>query len=317
VSDRDPSLHPLHLEAEYLLDPLYPWTWLRAARRIRQAQPDLVAVQWWTTFWGPAYAVLARLLRGGGLRLVYVVHNVLPHEQRPWDRPLARLALAQGDAFIVQTGQEQERLLELLPRARALVHPHPVYQPFTEAKTTRPEARRRLGLPESGGVLLFFGIVRPYKGLPVLLDALALLKGRGLTPRLLIAGEFWEEKAGYLRQIEALGLQDQVRIEDRYIPNEEVDVLFRAADALVAPYTGGTQSGAANLGLGYGLPMIVTDPVASGLPAENRGAVFTARPGDPASLADALAAFLSSPPAAGMPPRGGDWQSLARALLEA
>jgi len=319
-SDRDPSQVALRTPAEYLLDPLYPWTWFQTASAIAAFRPERVVLHWWTTFWGAPYALLGAALRRRGLRLVYVIHNVLPHETRPWDTFLARQALRQGQVFITQTAREQERLQALLPGARAEVHPHPVYAQLGSEPLTRREARQQMDLPPEGPLLLFFGIVRPYKGLGVLLEALGLLRKRGHSPCLVIAGEFWEDKARYLAQIEALGLQEQVRVLDRYLPNEEAHRLFTAADLLVAPYTGGTQSGAASLGLGYGLPMIVSERVAAGIPPENRGRLWSVRPGDPEDLAAALERYLQAPlaeAAEAPPPPADEWRSLARAILEA
>jgi glycosyltransferase involved in cell wall biosynthesis len=319
ASDRDPSKMPLHTPAEYLLDPLYPWTWAQAARKIAAGKPDLVIIHWWTTFWGAPYALLAGRLRQKGLRLIYVIHNVLPHEKRPWDAWLAKQALRQGHVFIAQTGREKDRLLDLLPQAQVEIHPHPVYGRFGDEPVTKEEARRRLAFPKEGALLLFFGIVRPYKGLAHLLEALGLLKARGLSPCLVIAGEFWEPKEGYLSQVKRLGIASQVRIEDRYLPNEQAHLLFTAADALVAPYTGGTQSGAASLGLGYHLPLIVSDQVALGIPEANQEVVQVVQSGDAAALAEAIEAFLARPSGQQAPallPVEDEWQALARALVK-
>ncbi len=319
-SDRDPSQEALRTPAEYLLDPLYPWTWFQTASAVAAFRPERVVVHWWTTFWGAPFALLGRRLRRRGLPLVYMIHNVLPHEKRPWDTWLARQALRQGQVFITQTARERERLQELLPGVRAAVHPHPIYARLGSESLTRGQARRLLDLPLEGPVLLFFGIVRPYKGLEVLLEALGRLRERGQTPCLVIAGEFWEDKSRYLTRLQALGLQAQVRVLDRYIPNEEAHRLFTAADLLVAPYTGGTQSGAASLGLGYGLPMIVSEQVAAGIPPENRARLQAVAPGEAQALAEALERFLLAPPpppAEAASPPEDEWRRLARALVEA
>lgn len=291
-SDRDPSKEAFQVEAEYLLDPLNPLTWPRSARRVTGFDPDLVVLQWWNTFWGPAMAALGTLLNRAGFHPVYLVHNVLPHEEKPWDRLLARLALQRGKAFVVLTPRERERLLRLVPEANVRTATHPIYR-MRPRRISREEARNRLKLPLDSAVLLFFGIVRPYKGLPVLLDALAILKDQGFQPTLLIGGEFWEGKEDALQQIERLRLGEQVRVDDRYIPDEEAAVLFSAADALAAPYTGGTQSGAAEMALGFGLPLVVTTRVAEGLAQEHRSAALVVPPGDASSLADAIRDVLA------------------------
>lgn len=295
-TDKDPSAHPVKIEADFILDPLYPWTWLQAARRINTFKPQMVIFQWWTTFWGPPFAVLARLLKRRGAPVVWMIHNVLPHEQRPWDRSLARLALSTGNVFIVQTPRERERLLNLLPAAKIEICPHPTYEMLSQPRLPRTEACRRLELDPDRFWLLFFGFVRPYKGLHVLLQALGELSHSGVRPGLAIVGEFWQDKNAYLEEIERLQLVDQVRIEDRYMPDEEIPAWFSAVDCLVAPYLAGTQSGVAAVALAYGLPMIVTQKVAEGIAASNRHLVLaTVPPGDPAALAEAIRQALQQP----------------------
>ncbi len=181
-----------------------------------------------------------------------------------------RVFCAALGALIAQNPNEAQRLLELLPRAHVDTCEMPLYTAFTAEEISQEQARQRLGIPPQRPVLLFFGIVRPYKGLPVLLDALAMLKRQGQPPFLLVAGEFWEDVQDYRGIISRLALEDDVRLENRYIPNEEVDVLFSAADMLVAPYLAGTQSAAVALALGRGLPAVLTERIAAGVPPAAR-----------------------------------------------
>ena len=116
-SDRDPSLQPLKVDAEFILDPLYPWTWRSAARRVAHEHPDLVIIQWWTTFWAPAYIGLTSAFHARGQRFGYLIHHVLPHENRFWDRWLARMAFRCSDAFLLQNKTEIEHLEQLVPGA--------------------------------------------------------------------------------------------------------------------------------------------------------------------------------------------------------
>jgi glycosyltransferase involved in cell wall biosynthesis len=296
ASDKDPSPPSLPVAAEYLLDPFYPWTWQRAIQRILQHRPELVIIQWWTTFWAPAYLWLGIALRKKGLKVVFLIHNVLPHEQRVFDPVLARLALRTGSAFITQTEREKERLLNLLPGCSAVVCPHPGYFLLQEQKISRQEARHRLGYPLDHYLLLFFGIIRPYKGLRYLIEALAIMKNSNLQPNLLVAGEVWEGKEEYLALIRELGLEEQIRLEDRYVPDEEAAMMFSAADLLVVPYVEGTQSAVAGMGLGFGLPMVVTEVVAGGIAAENQANLRVVPMADAAALADAIRQALLNPP---------------------
>jgi glycosyltransferase involved in cell wall biosynthesis len=326
-SDKDPSAEPLSFPAEYLLDPLFPWTWLHAAKTIRRDLPDLLVIHWWTTFWAPAFTSLAWLIRRK-VKVAYLIHNVLPHETKAWDRWMARCTFHQGQAFIVQAPHEHERLLPLIPRSSLVVDsPHPAYPPFQKQPLSKKGARQSLGLPIDQPVLLFFGIVRPYKGLKYLVEALALVQQ---PVHLVIAGEFWEDVSVYKQQIETLALSKKITLLNRYIPNEEAHQLFSAADGLVAPYVGGTQSGAAGLALGYGLPLIITDRVAVGLPAkispgrtaeeasQHYGYAHVIPSGNPLALAQAIEALLTRLPAitAAPLPAAGDWSSLVKVIEE-
>lgn len=260
-SDRDPSEKPLGVEnAQYWLDSLNPITWLTTFRRIRDYRPDAIILQWWTTFWAPMSFLLG-LLNRLFLRspLVYICHNVLPHEARPWDSLLARLAWRWGTRFIVQSAEEKERLSSITRGAKISVAPHPVYDMFAGQRMSQEKARQLLGLGSSGPVLLFFGFVREYKGLEDLLAALPEIRAQLGGVNLIVAGEFWENKAPYLAMIEELGITDAVIIEDRYIPNEEVALYFSAADLLVAPYRRVTGSGVVQMAKGFGLTIVGTN----------------------------------------------------------
>ena len=291
-SDKDPGSRPTQTDYQYVADPLYPWTWWNCAHSIEQFSPGLAIFAWWTTFWAPAYSVIARLINKS-IPVTFLIHNTMPHEARRVDIWLARLALSSACHFVTLSPQETKRLEKLLPGSRITRCSHPVFT-LSERKPARREARTRLGLDLEDSVLLFFGIVRPYKGLRVLLDALGLLRVRGKSPHLLVVGEFWEDIRLYHQQIEQLGLSNQVLIVDRYVPDDELVDYFAAADLFVAPYVGGTQSGAIKTAIGFGLPVLATDQIASDLPNE----VVIVPAGDRQALASALEICLKNPPLA-------------------
>ncbi|GAB4500572.1 MAG: glycosyltransferase [Anaerolineales bacterium] len=321
-SDRDPSQNPLRVDAEYLLDPLYPWTWWQTARRMAEWQPDMVMIQWWTTFWAPAFAALAFLLRRRGIKVMFVIHNVMPHEPRLWDRWLARLALRQGQHFLVQTEREKARLLSLLPQAQTITASLPVYDMFTSQRIPRADAKQKLGLPADEPIALFFGIVRPYKGLRFAIEALAELRARGSKLRLLVVGEFWEDMTVYLRLIESRGLSAQIQIENRYISDEEIGLYFSSADVFVAPYIGGTQSAAVKVALGFGLPIVISRAIISEeLENDATHRLYWVDPQDVSALADAMEQGCqegSSISALGANPAdGSEWDRLVDAIESA
>jgi len=289
-SDKDPSLLYDQVPAEYSLDPLYIWTWQKTIRMIADFEPKLVVIQWWTTFWAPALAILSAALRRRGIACVFCIHNVVPHENRLPDRWLARKVLSQGKAFITLSPKETDRLRALIPSAVVYQSQLPIPK-IDLQPVDRQAARNELGVSCDQRILLFFGIVRPYKGLVTLFEALGLLAQAGIRPFLIVAGEFWEDIQKYHRLIDQLDLTGQVLLENRYIPNEELVKYFSAADAFVAPYIQGTQSAAIKMAMGYQLPILASDQISEDL--TNTGySILLHRSGDAAALSRSIKMFL-------------------------
>ncbi|MEM3104591.1 MAG: glycosyltransferase [Candidatus Bathyarchaeia archaeon] len=183
---------------------------------------------------------------------------------------MTKIVLRWGRHFIVQSSQEKHRLLSLLPSARIAVIPHPVYDMFADQRIPKEEARKYLKLPLDAPILLFFGMVREYKGLKTIIAAMPEIRARLEKVILLVVGEFWEDKRRYLEMIKRLGIEDSVIVEDRYIPNEEVGLYFSAADALIASYQQLTGSGAIQMARGFGIPVIFTNRCGKPRPLENQ-----------------------------------------------
>ena len=313
-TDKDPSARHAEVKAAFLLDPLYFWTWIQAARAIEAFQPDIVVFQWWTTFWSPAYFSLVSAL-GRKIPCVFCIHNVMPHEKRFFDVWAARQVLSRGKACITLSPQEGGRLLSILPKVRHYPARLSVYDSNHQMMDTGA-ARQILGLPPDQPILLFFGLVRKYKGLEVLLDALGLLKAQGLTPLLLVSGEFWGDIHPYQARIRELGIEQQVVIDNRYIPDEELPALFSAADGFVAPHIGGSQSGATKLAMTYGLPVMASQVIARDLPV-GRYPVDVHETGNAASLARSIEAFLAREKKSKSPLySSSDWEQLTAILRQ-
>lgn len=293
-SDKDPSQKAVNVGAAYSIDSLNPLSWLQTAKEIRHYRPDIVLIEWWVTFLAPAFTTIAFLCRQSKITVAFLIHNVLPHEGSWFHRLLAWSTLKQGSRFIVHSSNEHERLLALIPYAKAAVCPFPVYDMFEPVSLTQSEARRMTNIPEGGHVVLFFGIVRPYKGLTILIEAMARLREKVPGLYLVVAGEFWEDMKSYQKKIEALALTEQVRLENRYIPDEEVGILFRAADLAVAPYVGGTQSAVSSLAIRFGTPLLVTEWSAAGLDDIHKKRVRVIPSGDALCLAEAIQTFFES-----------------------
>ena len=308
-SDKDPSKKPLEVEeARYWIDSLNPITWLATFWHIRRYWPDAVILQWWTTFWAPVWFVLGMLNRLFLRRpLIVVCHNVLPHEAWWWDHLLTKAVLRWGTRFIVQSVEEERRLTALIPGAQVVVVPHPVYDMFAGERISREEARRCLGLPLDAPILLFFGIVREYKGLKDLLAALPEIRAQVGRVILLVTGEFWENKEPYLEMIEQLGIGDSVVIEDHYIPNEEVALYFSAADVLVAPYRRVTGSGVVQMARGFGVPVVTTRMRGISEVTDSEIGLLVP-PGDTQALADAVACCFVQDSIATRVSKASEWQ---------
>jgi glycosyltransferase involved in cell wall biosynthesis len=317
-TDRDPSLQLVACEALYILDPLYPWTWWKCVREIERYKPNLAILPWWTTFWGPAFAYLLSSLRRKGIRTAVLIHNVVPHEARVWDRWISQFALRRTNFFIAQTMEQKERLIQIHPSADVKVSPHPIYDQFPGQRIDSYQAREKLKLPMDHKILLFFGIVRPYKGLMQLLDTVAVLRDRKFPVTLVVVGEFWEPLEQYTQKIQALGLGEEVRLIPGYAPNEILPLYFSSADLFVAPYIGGTQSGAVKLAMGFGLPVLISRQISDEILDQLAGqGVTISTPEDPQRFADDVQASLDSQRSNYLDSKAvnGSWSNLIQKII--
>ena len=277
--------------AERLIDSVNPLSWFRTARGITEKNPDAVVFQYWLPFFAPAYGVIARRLKKRGIKVLSVVHNALPHEKRPGDRVLSRYFLRSNDALLVLSESVEHDLDTLGVRVPCHRVAHPVYQVFGDP-IEKAEARRRLELPAQAPVLLFFGFVRPYKGLRVLLEAMPSVLTHLPEARLVVAGECYDDASIYRNLVEKLGISRQVRLRLEYIPDEVIPALFSAADVVVQPYTSATQSGVAQIAFHFARPLIVTDVGALAETVPDGVAGLVVPPENSEALADAITRFF-------------------------
>ncbi len=282
-----------------LLDTVNPATWWKTARHVARQHPDAVVFMFWMPFFGPAFGAVARYVRRRGGKVIAVVHNALPHERRPGDRTLARYFLRAADGCIVMSDAVAEDLKTLGVTAPVRRVNHPVYDRFGEPPP-RSEARARLGLPDEAPVLLFFGFIRRYKGLHVLLDALPRITERLPEAHLLVAGEFYDDEADTRARIARHGLERRVHLYADYIDDERVPAFFAAADVVVQPYVSATQSGVAQIAFHFDKPLIVT--AVGGLPevVPHGRAGLVVPPEDPEALAAAVVRFFEERLAEGL-----------------
>lgn len=252
---------PDDLRIERVVNTVNPLNWIAVGRRLRRERPDMVLMKYWTPFMAPCFGAIARIARGNGVtRVICQIDNVEPHEHHIVDRPFNRYFLGAVDGFVYMSEQVHGEL-KAYTSAPMLFSPHPMFENFGEA-VDRAEACRRLGLDSDIRYMLFFGLIRDYKGLDLLLRAWASARPEGY--RLIVAGEFYASREKYVSLIDESGLRDEVALHDRFIPDEEVRYYFSAADCLVLPYRSATQSGVTQIAYNFSLPMIVTD--VGGLP---------------------------------------------------
>jgi D-inositol-3-phosphate glycosyltransferase len=279
--------------APRVLDSINPVSWFRTGFHIRDIAPDAVVFQYWMPFFAPAYGVVARgLQRHYGIPSFAVVHNALPHERHLFDAALSRYFLRVCEGFVVMSTAVRDDLRPLRRRDAPVEQiEHPVYQRFGDPMPSAA-ARERLGLPAEAPVLLFFGFVREYKGLHVLLEAMPAIRRARPDVHLVVAGEAYDDPARYRAIIDRHGLGDCVTWHDDYVPSEDVSAYFSAADLVVQPYVTATQSGVAQIAFHFETPMVVTDVggLAEVVPDGEAGLVVP--PQSPDALARAVVRYV-------------------------
>ena len=274
----------------FLINTANPFNILATARRIVKLDPGKVIIQWWHPYFAPCYVLLAGMLKKAGIQVIYICHNVFPHERFPLDKQLTKMALKRGNKYVLHAQDEVKELLSIRPDADYRVTVHPTYSAFNFENMDILTARKKLGIPEDEQVMLFFGFVREYKGLKHLINAEAILADRynknrqesagddtdngnasaegtevlpGI-PKLYIVGDFDGNRDEYLELIDRQGIRDHVTVIDGYVPDKEVEKYFSAADLVVLPYESATQSGIVQIAYGFRKPVIVTN--VGGLP---------------------------------------------------
>ncbi len=254
---------PAHLKIESVVNSINPANWILVGNRLKTLKPDLIVVRYWLPLMGPALGtILRRVKKNNFTRIVCIADNVIPHEKRPGDALFTKYFIKPIDAFIVMSEQVMKDL-QTFTNKKSLLVPHPLYDNFGE-QVEQTEARKKLGLRESDFVLLFFGFIRKYKGLDLLLDAMPAIIAAIPNATLVVAGEFYDKPEIYTAAIRKVSPAERLQLRTEFISSDEVKNYFGAADVLVQPYKDATQSGVSPLAYHFELPMIVTN--VGGLP---------------------------------------------------
>jgi D-inositol-3-phosphate glycosyltransferase len=248
---------PGDLKIHSLINSINPFNWLRVARFINKEKPDFILFRYWLPFFGPCLGTIGRLVRSKTTVLA-LTDNILPHEKRIGDKLFTRYFVRSCHGFIAMSRKVLEDINLFSATPNRAYSPHPMYETYGAA-VSKEEARKKLGLNAGDKIVLFFGLIRHYKGLDILLEAMAVPEIKQSKIKLLIAGEFYEDPEKYKAQITALGIRDQVILHEKFIANEDVKYYFCASDLVAQTYRNATNSGVTMVGYYYEKPMLVTN----------------------------------------------------------
>jgi len=249
---------PEGIPIKRVLNSVNPFNWISTGRRIRKTNPDILIIKYWHPFMSPCFGTVARIAGRGKTRVICIFDNVIPHEKSLIDRLLTGYFVRSIDGAVVMSRSVGDDLNTFRVNIPVAFNPHPLYDNYG-VKVGRDEALERLGLDPGYSYLLFFGFIRAYKGLDLLLEAFGDRKLRDRKLKLIVAGEFYESELPYRAIIEKHGLADDVILHARFIGEDEVALFFSAADLVVQPYRSATQSGVTQIAFHFEKPMIVTD----------------------------------------------------------
>ena len=288
-TDRDTSADAFTTDSvQYLLDPMKPWTWHQTARAIYDCTVQRLVVPWWVVFWAPCYYYIIRLLKfwQPKLTVTFMCHNVIEHEDHFLKRFLTKRVLSLGDSFVVQSGQDEERLRQLIGRRAGIVRGfHPIYE-----EIAKKHAQVTALTEEAQKTILFFGFIRHYKGLDILLQAFARMQDKGA--KLLVVGECWKNFSGYTELAKSLGITGRVTFVNEYVPNEAVGNYFKRSAVVALPYRSASGSGICQMAYSYGMPVVgsAVGSIAEVVDHNHNG--FLVQPESPDALALALTEAL-------------------------
>lgn len=288
----DPA--PADLKITRVMNSVNPFSWWKTARLLRRIRPDLMVVKFWIPLMAPCLGTISRLARRQGIRVVSILDNVIPHEPHFWDKWLIRYFVRSIDHFVAMSDSVKRDCERFLPKdspVRVALCPHPLYDNFGEP-LPQAEAQQQLDLENGYRYLLFFGFIRDYKGLDLLMRAYADSRLRHYRVKLIVAGEFYNNAEQYAQLEKQLGLEGEIVWHTQFIPNDQVRIYFSAADLIVQPYKTATQSGVTQVAYHFSKPMLVTN-VGGLAEIVPHGKVGYVTPVDAKAVADALVDFCS------------------------
>ena len=279
------------VESTSLLDTANPFSYISTFREIRDWNPDVLIVRYWMSYFGPSLGFVTRMMKRH-CKVVSILDNVIPHEPHFFDAPLTKYFLKGSNGCVTLCDAVAKDLLALKPDAKHIVIQHPLYSHFG-AKLPREEAEKKLGLKEDKKNILFFGLIREYKGLDILLEAFRMLPGEDW--QLIIAGEPYGSFEKYQKIIDSIPGKERITMSLKYIKDSEVTEYFSAADVAVLPYRSATQSGISSVAYHFEVPMIVTDVGGLKETIGDRGTGLVAPEGTPECIKEEILRYFGDP----------------------
>jgi D-inositol-3-phosphate glycosyltransferase len=249
---------PQGMTIHTLINSVNPFSWFKTAAFIKKQKPDFIVFRFWIPFMGPALGTIARLARKKGIKVLAITDNVIPHEKRPGDSAFTQYFIKSCDGFITMSQAVLNDLGQFTNTTHKRFLLHPLYTSFGE-KLPKQVARKKLGIGEDEKIILFFGLIRKYKGLDILLEAMADQRIRALGIKLLIAGEFYEDRTYYDTIIKERGIENNIILHAGFVANEEVKTYFSATDLVTLTYRSATQSGVTQVAFHFEKPVLVTN----------------------------------------------------------
>ncbi len=277
----------VRIESLSLLDTINPFSFVKTSTVIKDWNPDLLLMRYWMSWFAPSQGFVGRH-QNKGTKVISILDNVIPHEKRFFDKPFTKYYLNSNDGFVVLSDAVRDQLLTLKPDAKFISTPHPVYNHFGE-KTNRNEAHKALGTNPEKKTILFFGLIREYKGLDILIEAFSLLDN---SYQLIIAGEPYGSFEQYSEQIDKSSNKCNISLFTRYIADKEVPIFFSAADVCVLPYRTATQSGISAISSHFLLPLITTNVGGLKETIEGPGTGIVVDKTEPAEIASAIKRYF-------------------------
>lgn len=275
------------------LNSINPLNWIRTGLKIKKEKTDILLIRYWLPFMAPCLGTVARIVRSNNYTVVIsVVDNVIPHEERPGDRFLTRFFMKSIDGAVVLSDSVQKDIENFRKDIPICVTPHPVFDTYGK-KMSRKEALAALNLDQNCLYLLFFGFIRDYKGLDILIRAFSDSRLRGKNLKLIVAGEFYEKETPYKEMVKQSQLEEDIIFYDRFINDSEVRLFFSGADLVVQPYKSATQSGVTQIAYNFDKPMLVTDVGGLKEIVRHEKCGYVVQP-DPKIIADAIIDFFDN-----------------------